>query len=283
MAPSFIRNRANVEEIKAFLGDAPIQIVSKIENQEGITNIDEIVQISDGIMIARGDLGIETPIHELPYLQRYILDACEKYGRTCIMATELLKSMTNSPFPTRAEVSDVYNSVVAGVDAVMLSDETAIGKFPVETVKLMKETVEEAEKHTVNTHQDFELVGKDSLLTEKKMVTRHALLLADEIGAKCIIVFSHSAKFPKIIAGLKPNQEVYAFTPSQEVIDKMRMLFGIHGIKLEKRENHTSENQDIAVKLLLDQGFVKSGDQIVVIGDKERGKKKDPLIIVTTA
>jgi pyruvate kinase len=181
VAASFIRNKENVEEIRDFLGDTPIQIVSKIENQEGITNIDKIVQVSDGIMIARGDLGIETPIHELPYLQKVIIDACEKYGRTCIMATELLKSMTTSPFPTRAEVSDVYTSVVAGVDAVMLSDETAIGKFPVETVTLMRETVEEAEKHTVSHHQDFELVGNDQVIAEKKLVTRHALLLADEI------------------------------------------------------------------------------------------------------
>jgi pyruvate kinase len=209
-------------------------------------------------MIARGDLGIETPIHELPYLQKYILDACFKYGRTCIMATELLKSMTYSPFPTRAEVSDVYNSVVARVDDVMLSDETAIGKFPVETVKLMKETVEEAEKHTMNKHKDFEIVGYDNISNEKKLITKHALLLADELEAKSIIVFTHSGKFPKIIAGLKPNQQVYAFTTKQSVIDEMRILYAIQGIKLEKRAEHTTENQDIAMKILKKKAYIKS-------------------------
>lgn len=239
-------------------GGKEIKIIAKIENQEGVDNIDEIVQISDGIMVARGDLGIETPIHELPYLQRYIIDACYKYGRTCIMATELLKSMTNSPFPTRAEVSDVYNSVVAGVDAVMLSDETAIGKFPVETVSLMRDTVEEAEKHTVKQHQDFEIVGNDQISKEKKLITKHALLLADELKAESIIVFSHSGKFPRIIAGLKPNQHVFAFTTEQDVINEMRILYAIQGMKLEQWEKHTTENQDVAVKALSDKGYLKS-------------------------
>jgi pyruvate kinase len=287
IAASFIRRKENIEEIRAFLSTASlmkggsIQIIAKIENQEGITNIDEIVQVSDGIMIARGDLGIEIPIHQLPYYQKYILDTCFIYGRPCIMATELLKSMTTSPFPTRAEVSDVYNSVIARVDAVMLSDETAIGKFPIETVTLMRETVEEAEKHTINKHKDFTIIG-DEVSLEKKLITKHALLLADELAAKCMIVFTHSAKFPKIIAGLKPNQMIYAFTPDQQVIDKMRMLFGIQGMKLEKRAKHTTENQTIAIQILLEKGLIHKGDKIVIIGDKKRGEQKDPLIRVTT-
>ena len=158
-------------------------------------NIEAIIQLSDAIMIARGDLGTEVPIHELPYYQRYILNACRKYGKTCIMATELLKSMTTSPFPTRAEVSDVYNSVTAGVDAVMLSDETAIGKFPVQTVTLMRETVEEAEKHLITEHLDFEITGNDQISKDKKLIAKHALSLADELGATCIIVFSPHTSF----------------------------------------------------------------------------------------
>ncbi|MDR0607888.1 MAG: hypothetical protein LBG52_06180 [Candidatus Peribacteria bacterium] len=110
----------------------------------------------------------------------------------------------------------------------------------------------------VKLHQDFLLIGADQANEEKKLVAKHALSLADEIGAKCVMVFSHSAKFPRIIAGLKPNQEVYTFTPEQSVIDKMRMLYGIYGIKLEKRAEHTTENQDIAVKVLLEKGFVQS-------------------------
>ena len=261
VAASFIRTTDNIKEIRDFLdknGGEQIKIMSKIENQEGVDNIDAIVQLSDAIMIARGDLGIETPIHELPYLQRHIIEVCKKYGRTCIMATELLKSMTTSPFPTRAEVSDVYNSVVAGVDAVMLSDETAIGKFPIETVKLMRETVEKAEKHTVTAHQDFEIVGNDQVGKDKKLISKHALLLADELEAACIIVFSHSGGFPKIIAGLKPNQQVFAFTTNQNVINEMRILYAIQGIKLDKREQHTTENQDIAIKILVDKKYLKS-------------------------
>lgn len=285
IAASFIRTPENVKEIKDFLekhNAGHIQIISKIENQEGIENIEEIVKISDGIMIARGDLGIEIPIHELPYYQKYILDACFKYGRTCIMATELLKSMTTCPFPTRAEVSDVYNSVIARVDAVMLSDETAIGKYPVESVKLMKETVEEAEKHTINKHKDFDIQKEDEVSIGKKLLVKHALFLADELEAECVIVFTHSGNLTKIVAWFKPNQSVFAFTANEKVIDGMRVLFSINGILLEKRAEHTTENQEIAISKLLEKKLIKSWDKIVIIADKKRGSETDPLIRVTT-
>jgi pyruvate kinase len=233
-------------------------------------------------MIARGDLGIEIPIHELPYYQKYILDACFKYGRTCIMATELLKSMTTCPFPTRAEVSDVYNSVIARVDAVMLSDETAIGKFPIESVKLMRETVEEAEKHTKNKHKEFDIQKNDEVALGKKLLVKHALFLADELEADYLIVFTHSGNLAKTVAGYKPNQHVFAFTADENVYNAMRILFSIQGIQLKKRANHTTENQENAMKILLEKKLIKKGDKIVIIADKKRGSETDPLIRITT-
>jgi pyruvate kinase len=285
IAASFIRTPENVQEIKEFLKQhnaEHIQIISKIENQEGIENIEEIVKVSNAIMIARGDLGIEIPIHELPYYQKYILDACFKYGRPCIMATELLKSMVNSPFPTRAEVSDVYNSVIARVDAVMLSDETAIGKYPIESVELMRETVEEAEKHTVNKHKDFDTQQDDEISSGKKLLVKHALFLADELQTKYVIVFTHSGNLAKMVAGFKPNQQVFAFTANEDVYDSLRILFSIHGMQFKKRANHTTENQENAMKVLLEKNLIKEGDKIVIIADKKRGSETDPLIRVTT-
>lgn len=146
VAASFIRTGENVKEIRSFLnenGGSHVKIISKIENQEGVENLEEIAKYSDGIMIARGDLGIELPIYELPVYQKRILEMAHKYGKPVIMATELMKSMVKSPFPTRAEVSDVFSSVMGRVDAVMLSDETAVGLYPVRTVEIMAKTVQE--------------------------------------------------------------------------------------------------------------------------------------------
>jgi pyruvate kinase len=261
VAASFVRTIKNIKEIRDFLdknGGEDIKIVSKIENQEGVENIEAIVQLSDAIMVARGDLGIEVPMHELPYYQRYIIDACRKYGRSCIMATERLKSMTTSPSPTRAEVSDVYNSVIARVDATMLSDETAIGKFPVKSVKMMCATIKEAEKHIVNRHTDFDIQKTDEVSVGKKLLVKHALALADELKAENVVVFTHSGNLAKMVAGFKPNQMVFACTSKQSVIDAMRILYGIEGILFDKWEAHTTENQDKAIRILLKKQLIKS-------------------------
>lgn len=163
----------------------------------------------------------------------------------------------------------------------MLSEETAIGKFAIETVKIMQKTIQEAEKHLCCSHSDFTFIGDDALSQEKKLMVKHALLLADELKIKNIIVFSHSGKFPKIISGLHPNQQIFAFTTSQTVIDEMRILYGIHGIKLQEWAEHTTENQELAMKILSESGFVQPGEQIIMIADKDRGEHKDPLIRIT--
>ncbi|MBO4203445.1 hypothetical protein J5893_01235 [bacterium] len=199
---------------------------------------------------------MEIPIQELPYVQRQLLEICDRYGKTCIMATELLKSMVHAPFPTRAEVSDVYHSVEMGADCLMLSEETAIGKYPVESVQLMKRTIQEAEKYLSCSHSNFTQIGDDALSEEKRLIVKHALLLADELKIKTMIVFTHTGKFPKIISGLHPNQQIFAFTTSQSVIDQMRILYAVQGIKLQEWAEHTSENQELAIKLLLKKRFI---------------------------
>lgn len=195
IAASFIRNKANISEIRAFLkkhNAEYINVISKIENQEAIEHLAEIVEASDGIMVARGDLGVELPIQKLPFYQKEIIDMCFLYGKNIIIATELLKSMVHSQFPTRAEISDVYNSVISRADCLMLSDETAIGNYPIESVQMMKEVILEAEKHTNNKHKDFFMDEKNEILKQKKLIVKHALQLADETKAKYMILFTHS-------------------------------------------------------------------------------------------
>ncbi|HCB51385.1 TPA: pyruvate kinase [Patescibacteria group bacterium] len=195
IAASFIRNRENVLEIKKILKEnnaEHIQIISKIENQEALENLEEIVKESDGVMVARGDLGVEIEISKLPYYQKEIMDVCFVYGKTIIVATELLKSMVTSPFPTRAEVSDVYNSVMLRTDCTMLSDETAMGNFPVQSCQMMNDILCEAEQHTNNKHKDFQITFTDNYVLDKKMIAKSALHIADEVQADYILLFTNS-------------------------------------------------------------------------------------------
>jgi pyruvate kinase len=164
------------------------------------------------------------PIHELPVYQKKILDMCFVYGKPVIIATELMKSMVSNPFPTRAEVSDVYNSVIMRADAVMLSDETAVGKYPVKAVQYMEKTVVEAEKTTCNKHKDFDLQSEEESEVLKKALARYALMLADDIHAKVVVAFSYSGNLARYLSAFKPNQPVISFT-TEEVLD---YSFGIN-------------------------------------------------------
>lgn len=237
VAASFIRTGENVKEIRTFLnkyGGEHVQIIAKIENKEALDNLEAIIKVSDGIMIARGDLGIEMPIHELPVYQKKILDACFVYGKPVIIATELMKSMVTNPFPTRAEVSDIYNSVIMRADAVMLSDETAIGKYPIKAVQYMEKTVEAAEKITDNKHKDFDIQTTEEAEILKKSLARHALMLADEIHAKLIVVFSYSGNLARYLSALKPNQPVISFTADETVHYSFGINYGIFSEKVKK-------------------------------------------------
>lgn len=158
IAMSFVRNKANVVELREYLkelGGEGIKIISKIENQEGIDNLAEIIEASDGIMVARGDLGIEVPIEKLPTYQADMVKQTLSAGKFTIIATHLLESMIENPFPTRAEVSDIYNSVMQRSDAIMLSGETAAGKYPIKSVEVMSATVNEAEANIDVLHRDY--------------------------------------------------------------------------------------------------------------------------------
>lgn len=268
VAASFVRTADNVNEIRSFLAKnwwESVKIISKIENQEAIENLEWIVKLSDWVMIARWDLGIELPIHKLPTYQKDILDMCFKYGKPVIIATELLKSMVNNPFPTRAEVSDVYNSVIMRADAVMLSDETTIWKYPIKTVEYMKKIVIEAELTTNNKHKDFEIQKKDEFNFLKKAIARHSLMLADEIEAKMVIVFSYSWDLARYISAFKPNQPVVSFTTDEKIYRSMEINYWIWSEKISKRGEHSTENQEIAIDILKNKWMLSTWDFVVVI------------------
>lgn len=281
VAASFIRTGANVKEIRRFLdenGGESIKVISKIENKEAIENLEEIVKCSDGIMVARGDLGIEMPIHELPVYQKKIIDVCFLYGKPVIIATELMKSMVMNPFPTRAEISDVYNSVIMRTDAVMLSDETAVGKYPVKSVEYMQKTIAEAEKTTNNKHKDFDIQSLEESEILKKALARYALMLADEIHAKLVVVFSYSGNLARYLSAFKPNQPVVSFTSDEDVDYSLGINYGIFSEKVKKIWSHMSEDQEMAVEILKEKKMVKKGDQIIFVGERVYQASRQPQL-----
>jgi len=228
IAMSFVRNAANVQELRTYLdenGGKHIKIMSKIETQEAIDNIDEIIEASDGIMVARGDLGIEIPIEKLPTYQRMIVEKCQKKGKFHTIATHLLESMIENPFPTRAEVSDVFNAVRQRPDTLMLSGETAMGKFPIQAAQMMNRVIVEAETTVNNKHHDFD----DVIFTEegaiKKALIRNGLFLSEQLKAKAMIVFTKSGALARFAAALRPNLPVYAFTMHPETAYYANILY----------------------------------------------------------
>lgn len=284
VAVSFVRTKENIEEVRAFLHEDNadhVQIIAKIENQEWLDNIEEITKVSDAIMIARWDLWIEVPIFKLPYYQKYILNACKKWWKPAIMATELLKTMVNSPIPTRAEISDVYNSRIQWADVLMLSEETAIGKFPVQAVETMTQTIQEAERNLTHSHEDFELVEKDEVSLGKKALVKYGLSLADEIKANHVLVFTTTWNLAKLVSAFKPNQQVFACCPDQKIVDWMNILAWIQWIKMDEWKEHTSENQELALSILKEKNLISIWEKIIIIWDKKRWRETDPLIRIT--
>lgn len=286
IAASFIRSKANVDEIKDILkknNAAHIQIISKIENQEALDNLDEIAQASDGVMVARWDLWVEVPIFKLPFYQKEIMDACFKYGKTIVIATELLKSMVESPFPTRAEVSDVYNCVMMRADVTMLSDETASWKFPIQSAQMMSEVLGEAEDHTNNKHKDFDITFVDNYPYDDKMVAKSALYFADEIKADFLLIFSKTGTLARIVSAFKPNQPVFAFTKDEHVLRSMNILFAVHPFLESARSEDTPvENEDLAIDILREKWLIQKWQKIVIINHIIQAWYRSPYLKLVT-
>ena len=265
IAASFVRNAECILEIKAFLREcgAPyIPIIAKIENAEGIKNIDEIIRCADGIMVARGDLGVEIPAEEVPYLQKMMIQKCNDNYKPVITATQMLDSMIRNPRPTRAEVTDVANAVYDGTDAVMLSGETAQGKYPVEALQMMVHIVENTEEHL-----DYETLLKKAEEHRMKSTSSalgHATVTtANNLGAKCIITPSVSGATARVVSKFKPRTEIIGVTPNEETLRRMQIYWGVRPLK----SIEFSTTEDIcngAIELICAKQIAESGYIIVL-------------------
>ncbi len=229
IAASFIRKKSDVLEIRKLLDEnngETIQIVSKIESQEGVDNIDEIIEVSDAIMIARGDLGVEIPNERIPVTQKMIIEKCNTTEIPVITATQMLDSMMVNPRPTRAEVSDVANAVLDGTDAIMLSGETAAGAYPLESVKVMKK-VAEASEASLDYKQMFKKIWKMQDKTVANAISYSTCSTAMNLNAKAIICPTHSGRTVKLISMFRPNVPIIGLTTNPKVQRQMQLNWGV--------------------------------------------------------
>lgn len=265
IAASFVRNAECIIEIKSYLkslGAPFIPVIAKIENAEGIRNIDEILRAADGIMVARGDLGVEIPAEELPYLQKMMIQKCNKCFKTVITATQMLDSMMRNPRPTRAEVTDVANAVYDGTDAVMLSGETAAGKYPVEALKMMVHIVENAEQH-LNYSAMPERSGEHLKAGISSAIGYSSILAADNLDAKCIITPCVTGATARVVSNLRPRQEIIGVTPNERAYRRMAIYWGVRPLKTLEFST-TKDISDAAIDLARIKGYIETGDVVVL-------------------
>jgi len=239
-------------------------IIAKIEKPEAVKVIDEIIEETDGIMVARGDLGIEIPSEQVPLVQKKIIEKCRIAGKPVITATQMLDSMINNPRATRAESSDVANAVLDGTDAVMLSGETAAGKYPVEAVKTMDKIIKSVESNADGLY--YSLKYKKPDWKEKQIIESLAyscVTIADNIEAKAISTITHSGSTARRISKFRPRVPIVAFTESLIVRRQLNLVWGVQSVRLKE-----IFDTDISVKLMEDylqnNGYVNTGDRVII-------------------
>ena len=268
IAHSFVRSAADVNAVQEILDKyhSDIKIISKIENQEGVDNIDEIIDASYGIMVARGDLGIEVPIERIPGIQRMIINKCIKKKKPVIVATQMLHTMIENPRPTRAEVTDIANAIYSHTDALMLSGETASGKYPVEAVETMARVAEQAEAdvHSNITEQQsvFNLFGPNP--DQREFFTRAAIEATEEIGVKGIITDSATGQTARNLAAIRGPNPVLAICYKEKLQRWLNLSYGI--IPVYQKEHVSTEYLfSAAVRMLRQKGFISNDDKIAYL------------------
>ncbi|WNF36035.1 pyruvate kinase [Bacillaceae bacterium IKA-2] len=265
IAASFVRRASDVLEIRGLLeskGAEHIHIIPKIENQEGVDNIDEILEISDGLMVARGDLGVEIPAEEVPLVQKKLIKKCNSMGKPVITATQMLDSMQRNPRPTRAEASDVANAIFDGTDAIMLSGETAAGEYPVEAVQTMDKIAERTES-ALNYEELLKRKGRESERTITDTISQAVAHTALNLNATAIVTATESGHTARMISKYRPKSAIVAVTHSEEVCRKLSLVWGVHS-QLGVKASSTDEMLESAVLEAVKTDFIDHGDLIVI-------------------
>ena len=264
VAASFVRNADAIREIREILDEkgSAMQIIAKIENEEGIENIDSIIEASDGIMVARGDMGVEIPAEKVPHIQKMIIRKCNLACKVVITATQMLDSMIRNPRPTRAEVSDVANAVYEGTDAVMLSGETAMGSYPIEAVRMMSQIAEESEKYLDYMFYQRRKVSAENLRNISNTVCYSSVATASDLEAPVIVAPSVSGFTTRMLSKWRPKALIAGLSPSMTAVRQMQLYWGVKPFHAKRAES-TDALLFASVELLKEKGIVKEGEIVV--------------------
>ena len=264
IAASFVRNSDCIMDIREILEDnhgRDIGIIAKIENAEGVENIDEILDAADGIMVARGDLGVEIPADQVPHIQKKIIHKCNRKCKPVVTATQMLDSMIRNPRPTRAEAGDVANAIYDGSDAIMLSGETAMGKYPVEAVRMMAKIAETTEAHL--DYSNLQKLNKKQRKKDISMAVGFASVSTAEIlKASCLVVPTMTDYTARMISSLRPKTPIYAISPSEQAVRRMQLYWGVYAMPGET-EDSTRHMITNSMKIILRRKLIKKGELAV--------------------
>ena len=271
---SFVRSAKDIIELKEQIikTNHHARVIAKIEKPQAIENLDEILEVTDAVMVARGDLGVEIPMQKVPALQKKITHACLERAKPVIIATQMLESMVDNITPTRAEVNDVANSVMDGADAVMLSGETSVGAFPLESVETMRKIVTDVEQEFRGT-REYQLKEKDGQRYISDAICYHSCKLAEQVGAEAIITMTHSGYNTIEISSHRPPCKVFAFTNNHVILNTLSLVWGVTGFYYDN-EGSTDDTIQDTQRILKEQGFMIKDQLVINVGSmpiKEKG------------
>ena len=262
---SFVRSAKDIIELKERIAKrgAIAKVIAKIEKPEALENIDDIIEESDGLMVARGDLGVEIPFQNVPLIQKMLIKKCVRKAKPIIVATQMMESMITSMSPTRAEVNDVANAVLDGTDAVMLSGETSVGQYPVEVIKTMSNIIKEMETHG-GIYNKEELPERDQVRFISDSICFNACRLSQRVAAKAIITMSFSGYTAYKIASQRPNTDIFVFTSNRSILTQLNLVWGVKAFYYNK---HISTDHTIAdIKYIMKtEGYLAQGDLVINI------------------
>lgn len=275
MAVSFVRTPENILELKKVLrsANADIKVIAKIETKEAVENLDAIISVSDGVMIARGDLAVEIGAERVPILQKIIIKKCNEIGKPAIVATQMLESMIKNPVPTRAEVNDIANAILDGADAVMLSEETTLGAHPLKAVEVMARVVRHTEENF-----DYEEILKQRQLVHKEIndsVSYAVANVAHNIGAKAIIALTDRGFTARMVSRYKPKQPIFALTPNPSTYNRLSLSFGCYPLLVPDFKNVPEMSEKIKKIVLKNRHLnLRPGDTIVIAAGVSSGQPR---------
>ncbi len=282
IALSFVRRPEDISELRDILKarKSKAKIIAKIETPQALANIDAILDLTDGVMVARGDLAIEIPAEKVPVAQKMLIRKCNERGIPVITATQMLESMIKSPVATRAEVSDVANAILDGTDAIMLSEETTLGDYPIKAVEVMSRVAVQIETELLN--KQLLALPEYGVKSVSESITASAVKTADRVGAKFLVSFTESGRSARTLSRYKPTQPIYVFTPNEVTFRQSILSFGTIPVSMERTDDFNKVTQ-VVRDYFLKAKLAKKGDKVVIASALPFGKSTETnMVLVET-